>query len=592
MIDMSTICPHSYAVKSATVDHLDLDIEVDFDNRQIRGKATYSINPTTNDEIIFDTYKINIISVVLNGTDKIEDYRLGDMDPILGQPLIIRLKQNTRSVTIEYQTSNDAQALQWLEPAQTADKKHPFLYTQGQAILTRSWIPIQDSPGIRMTYNAKVKVPQQMMAVMSASNAKEKSTDGIYHFKMEQPIPPYLISLAVGDLIYYEISDRTGIYAEPASLDSASWEFADIEKMVHTAEKLYGPYLWEQFDVLVLPPSFPFGGMENPRLTFSTPTIITGDRSLTSLIAHELAHSWSGNLVTNATWNDFWLNEGFTVYFERRIMEKLYGEEIAEMDTYIGYQDLLTDLELLGETTKATRLKLDLKNEDPDSGVNAIAYEKGFFFVKELEKLVGRERFDQFLTEYFDHFKFKTIDTEQFLEYLYSNLLDPLNIPFNAHLWVYQPGLPEGFEAPKCLAFDKVKEHIPAILRADSKAFNDTKEWNTNQWIYFVRELSVGITNDEMRTIDQAFGFSNSGNAEIKFAWFQVAIENGYYVEIKEEIKSFLTTVGRRKFLTPLYQAMVDREDISFANEIYELARPNYHAVSRSTIDEVLDYKE
>lgn len=588
IIDMSTICPHTYALKSATINHLDLDIEVDFENKQIRGRATYSINPTTNDEIIFDSYKLNIISIVLNGTDRLEDYRLGEMDGIMGQPLFVRLKQDTRSVTIEYQTSTDALALQWLDPPQTAGKEKAFLYTQGQAILTRSWIPIQDSPGLRLTYNARVKVPRDMMAVMSASNSKNKSAEGVYNFRMEQPIPPYLISLAVGNLAYHEISDRTGVYAEPASLDSASWEFADIEKMVHTAEELYGPYLWDQFDVLVLPPSFPFGGMENPRLTFSTPTIITGDRSLTSLIAHELAHSWSGNLVTNATWNDFWLNEGFTVYFERRIMEKLYGKEIADMHTYIGYQDLLTDLELLGIDSKETRLKLDLKGKDPDSAVNAIAYEKGFFFVKELEKLVGRERFDRFLTDYFSHFKFKTIDTEQFLEYLYSNLLDPLNIAFNAHLWVYQPGLPEGFEAPACLAFERVKENIPAILRADSKSILDTKEWDTNQWIYFIRELSAGITNEEMRVIDQAFGFTNSGNAEIKFAWYQTAIESGYYTEIRDYIKNFLVSVGRRKFLTPLYQALVDREDLEFAKEIYNKARPNYHAVSRSTIDEIL----
>ncbi len=586
--DMKTICPHSYAQKNATANHLDLNITVDFENRKIFGKATYILNTNQADVIIFDTYDLEIRSVTLNGSERKTDFALGEKDSILGQALTVNLIQDTRSVTIEYSTSPNALALQWLDPEQTAGKKHPFLYTQGQAILTRSWIPIQDSPGIRITYNAEVKVPTELMPVMSATNPDFKNKEGVYHFAMDRPIPCYLIALAVGDLEYEAISDRTGIYAEPIMLEEAVWEFADMEKMVRAAEELYGPYLWDQFDVLVLPPSFPFGGMENPRLTFATPTVITGDRSLTALIAHELAHSWSGNLVTNATWNDFWINEGFTVYFERRIMEELYGKDIAEMHTYIGYQDLVSDMELLGNDSDDTRLKLKLEGRNPDDGVTAIAYEKGFFLVSKLEELVGREKFDAFLRNYFSHFKFNTIDTEQFLEYLYENLLDPLNIDYNVNQWVYQSGLPADFVVPGSGKFNEVDETIPGILHADPRSIDATREWETNQWLYFIRTLSPELSNDDMRVLDLSFGFSDSGNAEIKGAWFITAIRSGYYVEIVRNIEDFLVEVGRRKFLTPIYQALVDRNEKELAQRIYEKARPNYHAVSRGTIDGVL----
>ena len=245
---------------------------------------------------------------------------------------------------------------------------------------------------------------------MSASNPQIKNETGSYHFEMKQPIPSYLLALAVGDVEFKRVSNRAGIYAERTVLDSAVWEFADLEKMIHGAEELYGAYLWERYDVLVLPPSFPFGGMENPRLTFATPSILAGDRSLTSLIAHELAHSWSGNLVTNRTWNDFWLNEGFTVYFEHRIMEKLYGRDYAEMLALLSLQDLRETIQSLKDENlyADTKLKLDLAGRNPDDGVTDIAYNKGYFFLRLFEERYGRERFDSFLKHYFSSNAFKS----------------------------------------------------------------------------------------------------------------------------------------------------------------------------------------
>lgn len=332
--------PHSHAQPNeAVITHLNLDIDVNFDKEVISGTASYDItNNNEATEIILDAKNLVIEKVQADGEDT--KFSLGVFDESLGQPLKIVITKDTKKITVFYQTTDKTEAVQWLTPQQTQDKTQPFLFTQGQAILTRTWIPIQDSPQIRITYDATVRVPKELMAVMSAENPKVKTANGEYHFKMAQKIPPYLMALAVGDITYKAVSNRTGVYAEPSMVDAAQEEFSEMEKMVVEAEKLYGKYAWDQFDVIVLPPSFPFGGMENPRLTFATPTLIAGDKSLTSVIAHELAHSWSGNLVTNATWDDFWLNEGFTVYFENRIMEALYGKERADMLGLIARQDL------------------------------------------------------------------------------------------------------------------------------------------------------------------------------------------------------------------------------------------------------------
>lgn len=370
--------PHSYSQPDeAIVTHLDLDIAVDFDKKVISGTATWKFDAQAGAQrLILDAVGLDIRAVKDAATGEALAFKLGEDKPWLGQPLEITLGKNTKAVAIEYATTDRAEGLQWLSPQQTAGKKNPFLFSQSQAILARTWIPCQDSPGIRFTYTAKVKVPPHLMALMSATNPQQKSADGVYSFRMDQRIPAYLMAIAVGDVEYKGISSRTGVYAEPSMLEKTAWEFADMEKMVDAAEKLYGAYRWEQYDVIVLPPSFPFGGMENPRLTFATPTVIAGDRSLTSLVAHELAHSWSGNLVTNANWNDFWLNEGFTVYFEKRIMESLYGKDYIDMMSVLSLQELRAEIdEKMKENPNDTHLKLSLDTRNPDDGMSTIAYD-------------------------------------------------------------------------------------------------------------------------------------------------------------------------------------------------------------------------
>lgn len=583
---------HSYAKPNeANTNHLDLNIEVDFETKQIKGTATYKINNNNASEIILDSKFLDIKKVLVD--NKEVTFSLGKNDKQLGQALKIPLQAASKQITIYYNTTNKTEALQWLSPQQTADKKEPFLFTQGQAILTRTWIPIQDSPQIRITYNATVKVPSQLMAVMSAENPKAKTANGIYTFKMQQAISPYLIALAVGDINYKAVSNRTGIYAEPSILEKAHYEFSDMEKMVVAAENLYGKYDWEQFDVIVLPPSFPFGGMENPRLTFATPTVIAGDKSLTSLIAHELAHSWSGNLVTNATWNDFWLNEGFTVYFEMRIMEALYGKNRANMLALIGRQDLEEELEGFKDSPEDTKLKLNLKGRNPDDGMNSIAYDKGYLFLRTLEEKVGRAKFDTFLKNYFKSHAFSTMTTERFIEYLNTNLLKKHNITFNTKEWIYNPGLPENQAIITSNKFKKVEETLATFLSTKTIDKTLTQNWTTQEWVHFVRNFPKTITPKQMELIDNAFDLTHSNNSYIAMVWFEQSVTHDYRGNnVDDIIKQFLNKVGRRWYVSTIFKAYKNANKVDEAIEIYKNSRANYHSVTVNTIDKMLEYIE
>ena len=584
--------PHSYAQPNeAVITHLNLDIDVNFETEVISGSASYAIDNNDASQIILDAKNLVIEKVQADGKDT--KFSLGAYDESLGQPLNIKINGSTKNITVFYQTTDKTEAVQWLNPQQTADKTQPFLFTQGQAILTRTWIPIQDSPQIRITYDATVRVPKELMAVMSAENPKVKSPNGEYHFKMVQKIPPYLMALAVGDIAYKAVSNRTGVYAENSMVDAVQEEFSEMENMLVEAEKLYGKYAWDQFDVIVLPPSFPFGGMENPRLTFATPTLIAGDKSLTSVIAHELAHSWSGNLVTNTTWDDFWLNEGFTVYFENRIMEALYGKDRANMLGLIARQDLDEEIEGFKETPEKTHLKLDLKGHNPDDGMNSIAYDKGFLFLKTLEETVGRDKFDLFLKNYFQSNAFTTITTEKFIVYLNENLLDKHSIQFNTDEWVYNPGIPSNAFEIKSDKFENVSNTIKEIVTTNKVNADVAKDWTTQEWVYFIRNFPTDITPSQMALIDNAFDLTNSKNSHKAMVWYEQSINHNYKgnnVEVK--IEEFLTRVGRRWYVSTLYKAFANADKVDEGLETYKKARPNYHSVTANTIDDILGYKK
>jgi aminopeptidase N len=468
---------------------------------------------------------------------------------------------------------------------------HPFLFTQSQAILARTWIPCQDSPGIRFTYNARVTVPKELFALMSAQNPQKKSADGKYQFKQPHAIPSYLMALAVGDIQFQTVDNRTGVYAEPLTLKKAAWELADMGKMINAAEKIYGNYRWGRYDVLVLPPSFPFGGMENPMLTFATPTIIAGDRSLVSLIAHELAHSWSGNLVTNATWNDFWLNEGFTTYFERRIVEAVYGKDEAKMQEYLGFHGLEESVKEMGATNEDTRLKVNYNDRDPDEGVNDIAYEKGYFLLRAIENAVGRQRFDSFLNEYFDKHAFHSVTTEQFLNELNSSLLnsDPkLSSQLRIQDWVYKPGIPNNIPSVSSGKFAAIDSLVKGLNTNFQPEGLSKKITTANELQYFLTALPDSLNPTQMAALDKEFSFTQSGNAEVQASWYTLAIRHNYKPAYPR-LEKFLIEVGRRKFLMPLYKEMIKTpEGKEWAKRIYENARPNYHSVAYNSIDELL----
>jgi leukotriene-A4 hydrolase len=576
----------------ACVTHASLDLEVDTGKKELRGSVVLSLLRTDREApLVLDAKGLAIESVT--GSDGgVRLWQLGPDDPNLGSALTVELAWADTSVRIAYRTTARSEALQWLDPDQTADRSAPFLFTQGESIFTRTWIPLQDSPGVRITYDARIRCPGGLTAVMSAEQAG-RDPDGGFRFRMDRPIPPYLVALSCGKIEFRRISDRCGVWAEPSVVDRAHEEFGDTEKMVQAAEALFGPYRWGRYDLIVLPPSFPFGGMENPCLTFATPTVLAGDRSLVSLVAHELAHSWSGNLVTNATWSDFWLNEGFTVYFEGRIMEKIYGAERARMEAQIGLADLEREMKELAPRDQV--LRIDLGGRHPDDGFSEVPYVKGALFLQRIEELFGRGRFDRFLRSYFDSHAFKSITTAQFVEYLRKELLSQdraLAAQVDLHLWLDEPGLPPDAPRAQSKALAEVDRQIGKWKSEKDPAGLDTRGWVTQQWLHFLEGIAGSLDPASMARLDEAFRFTQTGNDEVLDVWLRIAIARGYSAA-DARLESFLMTVGRRKYLEPLYKELARTEaGKQRAQAIYARARPRYHAVTTGSIDEILAGKK
>jgi leukotriene-A4 hydrolase len=583
--------PHQVRVR-----HLDLNLDLLFERKTIHGIAVLSLDRLDSSQpLILDTMNLTILKVEVseNGVDFDRvSHSLGEADPILGASLLIPLPGEASRVRIEYSTSTNTPALQWLDPLQTAGRKLPFLLTQSETIHARSWIPTQDSPQVRVTYHAKVRTPPGMLAVMSAANNPQTIGDGEYDFVMPQPIPSYLLALAVGDLVFAQLGPRSGVYAEPSIIEAAAREFSDIEQMISATEGLYGPYLWDRYDILVLPPSFPLGGMENPRITFATPTVLAGDKSLVSLIAHELAHSWSGNLVTNATWSDFWLNEGFAVYVERRIIEELYGRGRAEMESALGLQELMDEFARLEERDEI--LHIDLECRDPEDCITRVPYEKGALFLRQLEETFGRARFDKFLRGYFDHFAFQSITTAEFVDYLKERLFDQdsqlaSRVPLVE--WLYEAGLPSSSPQPQSTAFRSVEREAQRWLQETIPAKQiPAASWTTQEWLHFLRTLPKELQTRRMSELDDSFHLTSSGNAEIAHQWLLMAIHNEYQ-PASARLEEFLLTTGREKLIKPLYKELTKSpEGKQKAQSIYRKARPGYHPLVVKKIDRDLHW--
>ncbi len=581
--------------------HLVLDLTADFTAKTLSGTAELRVDrrdPKAS-ELVLDTRDLKIEKVEAasgSGAWTATTHRLDAATPAFGSAMHIAMPAGADRVRVTYSTSPSARGLQWLAPSQTAGKKQPFLFSQAEAIQARSFIPLQDTPGVRMTYEATIHTPKDLVAVMAAEMERRgpvvPTRRASSSFEMPQAIPSYLIAIAIGDLAFRKMSDRTGVWAEPSVVDAAAREFEDTEKMITTTESLYGPYRWGRYDLLVLPPSFPFGGMENPRLTFATPTVIAGDKSLVSLVAHELAHSWSGNLVTNATWHDFWLNEGFTTYLERRIVEALYGKPVADMQAAIGVSDLAESRKTLDVAGDRTLLP-DLTGRDPDDAFSNVPYEQGQLFLVFLESKFGRDAFDAFLRKWFDEHAFQSATTEEFLAFLKANLLDTKpGAVTDAQIqeWLHTEGIPTFAVLPMSDAFAKVEQARDEWLKggAMDALAKTASAWSTQEWMHFVDSLPRKMEASRLAALDQRFKLTESMNSEIAHVWFRLAIANRYTTAYPA-MERYMIRIGRRKLIVPLYRDLASYpEGLKLANKIFAEARDGYHPLAQTTVADIL----
>lgn len=576
---------------------LGLDLKLDFDSRQIGGAATYTLEwkDKAAKQLVLDTRELTIEkveAVAADGSAAPLQFALAPADKVFGSKLTIEAPAQPGKVRVTYHTAPTASGLQWLEPSMTEGKQLPFMFSQSQAIHARSWVPLQDTPSVRFTYSAHVASRPDVMVLMSADNDPKAARDGDYTFKMPQPIPSYLLAIAAGDLVFEPISGRSGVWAEPTMVGKAAKEFEDTEKMIGAAEKLYGEYRWGRYDMLVLPPSFPFGGMENPRLTFATPTVIVGDKSLVSLVAHELAHSWSGNLVTNSSWKDIWLNEGFTTYVQGRITEALYGQEMAEMEREIDQNDLLAEVKDMSPADQALALP-PLTERDPDEALSNVAYVKGSWFLQFLEQRFGREVFDPFLRGWFDDHAFQSANTDQFVEYLKKNLLSKKpGAVTDAELkaWLDEPGIPAFATKARSRNFSIVDTARIAWQGSGTlPSAQITSEWGTQEWVHFIDGMGKTLPVDKLAALDKAYTFTGTANGEIAMRWYPLAIRSGY-LEANEAAGAFIERVGRRKLILPIYAELVKTpEGLAFAKAAFEKAKPSYHPITTASVQDMLD---
>ena len=585
--------PLSYArYDQVRTTDLHLDLKADFARKSLDGYAELSLNWIDKNArtLVLDTRQLSIARVqVLDANNRWQpaSYMLDRPDAKKGQALRIKLSSQPEKVRIYYHTAPTASALQWMTPAQTLSGKRPFMFSQSETIDARSWAPVQDTPAVRFTYSARIAAPQGMRVVMSAESDQNATGAGGWQFRMPQPVPSYLLAIAIGEIEVRNLGPRTAVYAEPGRIEAAAFELADTEKMVAAAESLYGPYRWGRYDMLVLPPSFPIGGMENPRMTFLTPTMIAGDRSLNDLIAHELAHSWSGNLVTNASWKHWWLNEGFTTYVTTRIVEILYGKEVAEMNLQVEQEEALASLKVIPVAKQA------LLTRDPDVNPatytdEGLAYPKGAWLLHTLEQRVGREAFDPFLRGWFDQHAFQSATTEQFVAYLRKNLLEKFpDAMSDAELdeWLYGSGIPASAQhvsSPRLAALDAKRD---AWLRGELPTVDlDAKNWIALEWMHFLNDIDTKANAAQLKELDEVYGLRTSQNNEIAFRFYLASVNAGY--NVRDPLNTFLMQVGRKKFVLPLYSAMLKNpSETGWAKSLYLKARPRYHPDTQASVD-------
>ena len=589
---MAQLDPHSnYDTTQPRTRHIRLNWFVDFERHLIDGSVVLELENPSSGYFDLDTKALTIHSASAQDGGAVA-CQLDDPDPILGGRLRLELPDGTTSITIRYTTSAEAAALQWFKPEMTLGKRLPFVYSQCQSILARSIVPCQDTPRVRVSYSAAVTIPETLTAVMSAGPAGNRTGEAsgtqTFLFEMPQPIPPYLLAIAAGDLQSRDLSSRARVWAEPGMVDKAAYEFDEVERMIEVAEQLFGPYEWDRYDMLVLPPAFPYGGMENPRMTFVTPTIIAGDRSLVDVIAHELAHSWTGNLVTNASMDHFWLNEGFTTWAERRILDALHGEESSALRWAVGQKALTESITRFGIDSPLTKLRTDLRGVDPDDAFSSVPYEKGARFVTAMERQVGRERFGQFMRKYIETFRFTSITTEEFIAFL-NQELPGTAAAVEADAWLYETGMPSSAPVFKSEKLDELTAAAKAFADGIRPEPKQAGGWDSKSLLIFLQNLPRQLDRESLGWLDENFKLTERGNYEILIEWLTIAAGSDYE-PIFGRIREVLLKVGRMKYLRPLYSALGQHPRTrSLAGEIYEQGKAGYHILSRRVIESVME---
>eukprot|EP00803_Ostreobium_quekettii_P007760 evm.model.scf_79.1 EVM.evm.TU.scf_79.1 scf_79:2120-8772(+) len=612
--------------RQIVVTHSEYELDVDFATKKIEGFAqlTAAVKEDGCKQLVMDTRDLTILRtcILLTEDEQAADFSLGPADKVMGSSLTVELPGNLKNgqqvvVGVHFETSPESTAMQWLEPAQTAGGEHPYLFTQCQAIHARSFVPCQDSPGAKMTYTATVRVPEQLTALMSAVPVESKWASGFsilqdkpghqtFHFEQKIPIPPYLLALVVGQLESRELGPRTRVWSEPSVVESAAYEFVETPQFLEAGESIAGEYVWGRYDLLVLPPSFPYGGMENPCLTFVTPTLLAGDRSLANVIIHEICHSWTGNLVTNANHNHFWLNEGWTVFLERKILGRVFGEPTAQFHAANGYLRLVEAVESFGAEHPCTRLVVDIQEGmDPDEFYSILPYEKGFHFLYYLQALLGGAAvFEPFMMAYIQRFKLKTLTTDDFKAYLLEYFEDNPHIgDIDWDAWLYSPGMPpvgndydlSMAEAPYALA---QKWHTSDLMGVGGEgpvgaSSADMQNWTSGQTDTFLAKLlelrsMTPMHKSLTRKMASLYGLDSVKNAEIRSSWLKLCVK-AEDEAVVENLVDFLKLQGRMKFVHPLYEVWVASEmGREAAPCLFQEVAKSYHPIARKKLATIL----
>ncbi len=577
--------------KRITTHHIDLDLMVDFATKTLQGKATLQLeNLSGTRQLVLDTRGLEISLVTADGVST--PWQLGETTAD-GRPLVIDITSATRAVTVQYSTRPEADGLFWMQPAQTTGRVSPYLYSQNEPDSARSWIPLQDTPSVRITYNAVVRVPAGMMALMSAENPTSLRADGVYSFRMDQPIPSYLIALAVGRLQFRALDERTGIYAEPELLNTAVNELHYIPDMVDAAEKLLTPYPWKRYDVLLMPPTYIVGGMEHPRLNFLNPAVVTGNLPAqvvpSSLVAHELAHSWAGDLVTLSTWSDVWLNEGITSYLTLRILEEVDGRGRAEHG-YFADRSTYESIVASNPTPHTTMLHRPFRTgERPGSAFSSTAYIKGDLFIKTLEDIAGRIELDRFLKLWFEALAFRWADDRMFIRLFEASVLarqPQLRDTVRLEQWIYESGLPANVTAPLTSTLYQSAAAAASSFRGGRNASEFAKVgWRVLDLDLFLRIAIVDVER-RMTEVDAAFALSTWTTPPL--IWMQASARTGY-LPARAAIERVLSRGGPNSWVTSLYENLyytpASRE---FARQMYEKYRDRYDPSVQSYVDRLM----